>query len=177
MRRNLILALFVVLGLSACVPLTTSSTPGTAEAPEAAHLTAQARIERELASHPSISVGRSEGSLIIRLPAADGFATGSAEPTAELQAMLAELVPVLSSDTSTELLVLGHTDSIGSETYNLRLSIARAEAVMDVLRRLGIPLVRLAADGRGEAEPIADNATEEGRALNRRVEIVLRPGT
>lgn len=174
MRLVSLAALLAAITLSACAPLApTPSDP--AESIATAFQSTQSRIESELAKHPAIDVIRAKSDLIIRLPAADGFATGSAEPNAPLRAMLAELAPLLLEADDTELLVLGHTDSIGSEVFNLRLSISRAEAVMDVLRALGIPLVRLAADGRGEAEPIADNANEEGRALNRRVEIVLRP--
>ena len=70
--------------------------------------------------------------------------------------------------------VVGHTDSQGSEMHNLQLSIGRAEAVADHLRRRGIALERLSADGRGEADPLTSNASETGRARNRRVELQLR---
>ena len=69
--------------------------------------------------------------------------------------------------------VIGHTDSQGSEMTNLQLSISRAEAVAEYLRQRGIALERLSADGHGEAEPLASNATEEGRMRNRRVELIL----
>ena len=65
------------------------------------------------------------------------------------------------------------TDSQGSEMINLQLSITRAEAVVEHLRQRGIALERLSADGRGEADPLTSNATEEGRARNRRVELIL----
>jgi outer membrane protein OmpA-like peptidoglycan-associated protein len=71
--------------------------------------------------------------------------------------------------------IVGHTDSIGSEAYNEQLSVQRAEAVVGELMALGVPGYRLAAEGRGEREPRADNATEAGRQLNRRVEIFVRP--
>lgn len=116
-----------------------------------------------------------DGSLLVRLPAAEGFALDSAAPTAPLKDMLDAIIPLLIAAPDTELEILGHTDSIGSELHNLRLSISRAEAVMDYLRTNGISLARLSADGRGEAEPIADNGTDVGRATNRRVEFVLRP--
>ncbi|MCC5976319.1 MAG: OmpA family protein [Rubellimicrobium sp.] len=71
--------------------------------------------------------------------------------------------------------VIGHTDSTGSESYNLALSEARAAAVRDYLAALvALEGVTIASMGRGEAEPIADNSTEEGRSMNRRVEIVGR---
>lgn len=128
-----------------------------------------------VAEHHIEAHAMDNGSLLIRLPAAEGFELDSATPTATLTTMLDRIVPVLNTHADTELKILGHTDSIGSELYNLRLSIERAETVMDYLRARGVALGRLSADGRGEAEPIADNATESGRAINRRVEIVVRP--
>jgi outer membrane protein OmpA-like peptidoglycan-associated protein len=71
--------------------------------------------------------------------------------------------------------VVGHTDSIGSEAYNQALSLRRAEAVVDALVARGVPASRLSAVGRGESEPRADNTTEAGRQLNRRVEIFVSP--
>lgn len=67
--------------------------------------------------------------------------------------------------------VRGHTDSHGADDYNLRLSQQRAEAVRDYLIEKGTPATQLTAAGFGEADPIADNGTEEGRALNRRVSL------
>lgn len=71
----------------------------------------------------------------------------------------------------TSTTVEGHTDSIGTDAYNQRLSARRAEAVRDVLiNRYGIEGNRLEAIGYGESRPVADNSTELGRAINRRVE-------
>jgi outer membrane protein OmpA-like peptidoglycan-associated protein len=68
--------------------------------------------------------------------------------------------------------VAGHTDSMGSDAYNMRLSRQRAEAVRNFLISRGVAADRLTAKGYGEAQPVADNATEEGRFKNRRVELV-----
>ena len=87
--------------------------------------------------------------------------------------MLDALAPVLAPEEGAAVKVIGHTDSQGSEMINLQLSIARAEAVVEHLRQRGIALERLSADGRGEADPLTSNATEEGRARNRRVELIL----
>lgn len=73
--------------------------------------------------------------------------------------------------------IVGHTDWIGSDAYNLRLSVRRAEAVREALIRAGIPADRLRAEGRGESRPVADNRTDAGRAKNRRVEIASPGGT
>lgn len=74
-------------------------------------------------------------------------------------------------DKFTNLTVVGHTDSIGTDEYNQRLSELRAEAVKDYFISRGIPSEKIYAEGRGEFEPKADNETKEGRAINRRVEI------
>lgn len=71
--------------------------------------------------------------------------------------------------------VVGHTDSVGSEAYNQRLSEQRAQSVVDYLAGTGVPRERLRAEGRGELEPRDSNATEAGRQLNRRVELFVKP--
>ncbi|MDZ7593680.1 MAG: OmpA family protein [Thiobacillus sp.] len=68
--------------------------------------------------------------------------------------------------------VAGHTDSMGSDAYNMRLSQQRAEAVRNFLISRGVAADRLTAKGYGESQPVADNATEEGRFKNRRVELI-----
>jgi outer membrane protein OmpA-like peptidoglycan-associated protein len=71
--------------------------------------------------------------------------------------------------------VVGHTDSSGEAGYNQSLSVNRANAVVNVLAGAGVPRTRLQAIGRGEDQPVASNLTEEGKAQNRRVEIVILP--
>lgn len=71
------------------------------------------------------------------------------------------------------LKLIGHTDNIGKDSSNLVLSKKRAEAVKEYLVNLGIAPERIKTEGRGEAEPIASNDTEEGRAKNRRVEFII----
>jgi outer membrane protein OmpA-like peptidoglycan-associated protein len=75
----------------------------------------------------------------------------------------------------THLTVVGHTDNVGTNQYNQTLSEHRAQAVNDYLRNKGVLVQRLEFLGRGETAPRASNATEEGRRLNRRVEIVVEP--
>ena len=116
-----------------------------------------------------------DGGVLLRLPAAEGFGPGSAEPAASLRSMLDRVAIALEEPDGTALTIVGHTDSAGSETFNLRLSIERAEAVMEYLRQRGLPLTRMHAEGHGEGEPIADNRSETGRATNRRVEILVQP--
>lgn len=71
--------------------------------------------------------------------------------------------------------IIGHTDSTGSESYNQQLSERRANSVVDYLSSHGVDPQRLRAEGRGETEPRDTNATEAGRQLNRRVEILIKP--
>jgi outer membrane protein OmpA-like peptidoglycan-associated protein len=75
----------------------------------------------------------------------------------------------------THLTIVGHTDNVGSNQYNQTLSEHRAQAVNDYLRNKGVLVQRLEFLGRGETAPRAANATEEGRRLNRRVEIIVEP--
>ena len=70
--------------------------------------------------------------------------------------------------------IIGHTDSLGNDLKNRELSLSRAKAVVAKLFALGIPLERMEAEGRGESEPIANNATDEGRAKNRRIEFKVK---
>jgi len=69
------------------------------------------------------------------------------------------------------IIAVGHTDSVGSDAYNQKLSVKRAEAVKAYLVSKGIEKNRVYTEGKGEKQPVADNKTAEGRAKNRRVEI------
>jgi OmpA-OmpF porin, OOP family len=103
------------------------------------------------------------------------FVPGSSEIRPESYPDLDKLGQVLSSPQFREhrILIEGHTDSIGSEHYNQRLSARRAESVRHYLvNKFAIAPERLIAKGYGASNPIADNSTPEGRERNRRVEIV-----
>ena len=92
-------------------------------------------------------------------------------PTAKTN--LDKLVEVFKEFADTDLLIVGHTDNVGSQGYNLPLSEKRAASVKDYLVSKGIASSRLTSQGKGLQEPIADNTTEAGRAQNRRVEIAI----
>lgn len=102
------------------------------------------------------------------------FDTGKTELKAESQMQLAELSKMLKAKSSVNVIIVGHTDNIGSIDSNLSLSQARAQSTVQALIQAGIDKRRLIAKGIANFAPIATNATEEGRALNRRVEIVLQ---
>jgi outer membrane protein OmpA-like peptidoglycan-associated protein len=90
---------------------------------------------------------------------------------AEARTNLDKLAVILNKYADTDLLVDGHTDSKGSDNYNLTLSQERAQAVANYLANLQVASTRMTLHGYGESRPIATNDTEEGRALNRRVEV------
>lgn len=83
------------------------------------------------------------------------------------------LAESLSENPETEVLIVGHTDSRGSDQYNMGLSLRRADAAADILASYGVPRDRVRTSGRGESEPVATNETDEGRQLNRRVEVAI----
>jgi len=89
----------------------------------------------------------------------------------EGRSSLDELVAKIAQIDLEVIIVIGHTDSIGTDAYNQRLSMRRAEAVKAYLVGKGIDTNRITAEGRGEKQPVADNKTRQGRAKNRRVEI------
>lgn len=96
----------------------------------------------------------------------DQLRDGAREP-------LDDIAEVLAFYPDAPVQVIGHTDDQGSADYNLDLSQRRADVVADALRQRGIPVDRLTAEGRGLTEPVAPNDSEEGRAQNRRVEVLI----
>jgi outer membrane protein OmpA-like peptidoglycan-associated protein len=103
------------------------------------------------------------------------FDTGKAEVKPESEPTLKEIAVLLGQNPSLKLNVVGHTDTVGDFGFNLKLSQARADSVVKILTsNYGIDVSRLAAYGVGSLAPVASNKTEEGRAKNRRVELVER---
>jgi len=96
--------------------------------------------------------------------------------TTDSQSRLNRLLPLLARATTTNIEIRAHTDNVGSQEYNLPLSQQRAELVRQMLIDQGIDSGKIQAIGRGKLEPIADNNTEQGRAENRRVEIIFTVG-
>jgi len=102
------------------------------------------------------------------------FAVDSAVLSSESMASLDEFAQVMRDFPKTAILVQGYTDSTGSEQYNMQLSERRAKAVYNHLALREVEQARMAAIGYGEGYPVADNATPEGRARNRRVSILVK---
>lgn len=101
------------------------------------------------------------------------FAFNKAELSAQATPRLEKLANFLQQFPDRKLLIEGYTDSVGGDSYNQDLSDRRAQAVRDALVQRGVDSSRITARGYGKAYPVADNASPEGRAMNRRVEIVI----
>lgn len=115
---------------------------------------------------------RSVGGKPVYTLAGNAFGSGSANLTAQAQASLRALASQLRGGGG-GVVIEGHTDSQGADAANLALSRRRAEAVRRVLEDAGLPGARLEALGKGETAPVADNTGAQGRASNRRVEIIV----
>lgn len=102
------------------------------------------------------------------------FATGKATINADSFAQLDQVAAALKQQAALNLEIGGHTDNVGTVEANLALSDARAKSVMKYLTDKGTPSTRVTAKGYGQTKPVADNRTEEGRAKNRRVELVKK---
>ena len=124
-----------------------------------------------------VSVTRRGDEIILNMPGNVTFDFDSAALRPEFFEVLDSVSLVLEEFDRTVLVVDGHTDSVGSRSYNLRLSDQRADTVGRYLISRGINPVRIATYGYGPDHPIASNETAEGRAANRRVELTLMPLT
>lgn len=101
------------------------------------------------------------------------FAFNSADLTEDAKALLTGISQRLLDGALLGVMVKGHTDSVGSDAYNDTLSLRRAESVAAYLVTQGVPAEKVKTAGLGEGQPLGDNATDEGRAQNRRVEIFV----
>lgn len=136
------------------------------------------RAERELRDTmaPSASAGASvervsPTEVRVRMPSDITFDFNRANVRYEFTPQIRQLAQTLSRYPGMSVTIIGHADAIGSDDYNLRLSERRARSVADALTDYGVRHRRIDTDGMGEFEPIATNASEWGRAQNRRVEI------
>jgi len=130
-----------------------------------------------LATSEAASVSRDGNLLAVTFKGDVTFDTNSAEVRPGLYAEIDRVAGVLTQYPDTFIRVDGHTDSVGSDAYNMDLSVRRANSVKDLLVQRGIAPGRIEVMGFGETMPVATNDTEAGRQLNRRVEIKIAPQT
>lgn len=121
-----------------------------------------------------IEVKKIENGLLLRVPAKILFDFNKFVLKPKSKEALESIAYVINQNPDKKILIIGYTDNVGSDEYNLKLSLQRAQSVADYLIYcLNVNPDRLKIEGKGKADPIADNSTEEGRAKNRRVEIKL----
>jgi len=130
-------------------------------------------LNRDLGNN--VDVVNTGSQLIVTMPQDILFATDSASVRPDLQSDLRVLANSLQRYPDTRVSVVGHTDNTGGAGYNQTLSERRASSVAAILRDSGVPAWRVTAIGRGLTQPVASNATPDGRQQNRRVEIVITP--
>ncbi len=128
-----------------------------------------------LASVEGVKIDRDGNILYVTFRSDNQFDIGSFTLRATAQQDVARLAAILTEYHKTTILVAGHTDSTGSEEYNQGLSERRATAVRNILVASGVASTRITTVGFGESAPIADNNTEYGRQLNRRVALKITP--
>lgn len=134
----------------------------------------EARLREKLAG-TGVSVTRDGENIILNMPGNVTFETNQSTVQEDFRPVLESVAEVLGEYKSTMIQIGGHTDSTGSDQYNMMLSKNRAQEVANVLNDYGVQPVRMDVVGFGETSPIATNRTAQGRAMNRRVELTLLP--
>ena len=114
-----------------------------------------------------------DNQLKLYIPSDVSFAVGRADIQPNFRPILDNFAQGMIRNPEARVTIIGHTDSTGTDAINNPLSVNRAASVRDYLVARGVPMSSISIDGRGAREPIATNATAEGRARNRRVEIFM----
>lgn len=140
-----------------------------------AYMDAQEAKLREQLQGTGVSVTRIGDDLILNMPGNITFDSDRADLRANFAPVLDSVSLVLKEFDQTLIDVMGHTDSTGSEEYNMALSDRRASSVAVYLGGTGVEQQRIYTQGFGPSYPVASNDTPAGRQLNRRVELVLKP--
>lgn len=130
-------------------------------------------MEAATAGTGTVVTQTADNQLKLSIPNDISFDTGRSDIKPNLRPILDQFAQGLSQQTSMEVKIVGHTDNTGSDAINNPLSVNRAQSARDYLVGRGVSSSRISIDGRGSREPIADNATEAGRARNRRIDIYL----
>src|SRR5512134_3361643 len=136
----------------------------------------EAKLREQMAG-TGVDVVRQGDNITLDVPGGVTFAFDSADLNSQFYPVLDKVASTLAEYDKTVIEVAGHTDSVGSDTYNQQLSERRANNVATYLSGRGVSNARIVTIGAGEAHPVATNDNEEGRAQNRRVEITIVPVT
>jgi outer membrane protein OmpA-like peptidoglycan-associated protein len=136
----------------------------------------EAKLRQQLEG-TGVSVTRMGDNITLNMPSSITFALNSADLNAQFYNALNGVTMVLKEYNKTVIEVAGHTDSSGSDQYNMQLSERRAQSVASYLSSQGVQSSRLITVGAGETRPVASNDTEQGRSANRRVEMTIVPVT
>ena len=130
-------------------------------------------MEAATAGTGTVVTQTADNQLKLSIPNDISFDTGRSDIKPNLRPILDQFAQGLSQQASMEVKIVGHTDNKGSDAVNNPLSVNRAQSARDYLVGRGVNASRISIDGRGSREPIADNATEAGRARNRRIDLLL----
>lgn len=121
-----------------------------------------------------VATEQADGSVKVSFPGTTAFAHAGSGISEHLQQQLRVVAGLLNNINYQSIIVLGHTDSSGRLAYNNQLSQQRAEQVKTFLVQQGLAAEQLNAEGRGPAEPVADNNSSAGKAANRRIELAVK---
>jgi outer membrane protein OmpA-like peptidoglycan-associated protein len=184
-RYRCLAAIAVVLLIGGCATSTTTSVPASVEeepqrilssaADARQYMDTQELELQEALVDSGVTVERRGDDIILRMPGAATFEPDKADITPAFKKSLTTAAQVLHAYDRTAIDVTGYTDTSGTMIRNMELSLERAEAVTQLLKRQGIPDYRITPRGLGPLNPLADNDSADGRQLNRRVEITVRP--
>jgi outer membrane protein OmpA-like peptidoglycan-associated protein len=134
----------------------------------------QAQLDQQLQG-TGVDVERQGEKLVIIMPGDVTFDLDSARIKPQFYSVLDSIASTLNQYNESYVQIIGHTDSSGSDSYNMSLSERRADSVGSYLNQRGVAAQRIQVGGAGESQPKASNATASGRATNRRVEITIIP--
>ncbi|GLT22930.1 MULTISPECIES: OmpA family protein [Zoogloea] len=139
---------------------------------------AQRQAMSQATAGTGVEISRTaDDQLKLEIPSDISFDVGRSDIKPDMRPILARFAQTLKDNPATAIRIVGHTDSTGGEAVNRPLSLDRAMSARDFLVDRGVAASRVGVTGRGEQEPIASNATEAGRAKNRRIEIFVgEPG-
>ena len=138
------------------------------------HMQEQKAAMEQATQGTGVTVSQTDDNrLKLDIPSDVSFDSNRYDIKPAMYSVLDRFATTLNQNPTTRITIIGHTDSSGSDTINNPLSVNRAAAVRDYLVTRNVAGNRIAIDGRGSREPIADNSTYEGRARNRRVEIFV----